>query len=372
MSNWNIHRSLAQIFFVALIMLIVLLGCTRTGIPPLDTALAITPTPITPSVTPSPTCPPGVALEGDQIKITRTYLVFLVDPNSTNGRTLEYLDGQYTEDVYEFVQNTLPNILGVGSHYSVFRMGVRTYAAAKIGRNTSKISSAPDIFPTPAPPLTLTPVSTLLPANANTPVLNSQQERIRATQTVASQYATSTQMAREYDCRKKLYQDQYGATATEWVAIQETEKVNVAVQIQGDLESFRTQMPNLETPLANGIVYEGLSNVTIDFNNECSKYNRCILVIIDDLDDWRNKENYHEIPNYNFDLKNVEVISVMPNCKDIIDPSCRLAQALWAKDLYFFGATSVLYCSGDNLEENLINYVLRNNPDLPDCRSESK
>lgn len=176
--------------------------------------------------------------------------------------------------------------------------------------------------------------------------------------TSTQQAATSTEMAFNYNCYLETYDSNYQVTATQWNVTKQSNSTMISDHVQTAVKSFESNINPIETPYSKDVVYEGLSHITIDFENECSKYNRCILIIIDDLQDWRNADFHVQTPNLIINLSQAEIISVMPNCKDIIQPSCTKLQHFWTGIFTkSFGARSVVYTNGDGLEDYLINYL---------------
>lgn len=346
------EKSKVAITLAGTILLIVSLLLSSCKIDP-STITGITPTPITPSPTPRE-CPPPTNLNSvDDLKIHPKLIVILFDLNSTNGqKVLEYIDGTKTEDILEFLDHVLPDILGPGDQISFFSLGFRSYNAARLDRYVSKISDSPHIVPTPRYPETLTPIPS--PTNSNVG-LDEYKAKVEYQTAVADQYATATQIVFEYQCALQDYQNIYQATATQWSATKAVEATAISTQIQ----ALRTATPQaVETPFASNNVYEGLAHATVDFSNLCSEYERCILLIFDNLTDWRNVPSQNNIPSYlQIDLHNVEVISVLPQCVTIFEPSCKEIQDLWTDELKSVGVTQVAYYNGDRLEQTLIDQL---------------
>jgi len=330
------------IFLIALII-------SSCQLPGVSEITGITPTPITPSPTPR-ICPDANLENLDSFKLTPTFIVILFDSNSTNGATLEYLNEQGTSDVMDFVAVVLPKVLGAGSQYSIFSLGFRSYEAAKLDRYTSKITKAPEIVATPVPHSTLTPVPTPTLSDA---VLQHQEAKNQYNATVTAQYATATQLAFEDHCQMAVYDSMHKATATQWSVTQQAEAMEIATQVEIARINRENNSAVIETPFASNNVYEGLSHVTIDFENQCKNYERCILLIFDDLTDWRG-----ETPDYlDVNLEGVEVISVLPQCEDIIQPSCKSIQDKWTPLFESYGIKSIEYHNGERLEEFLLNHL---------------
>lgn len=345
----NFYLSFVWVFFLCTIML---LSCSPKAI---EGITGITATPITPS--PTPRICPNINLDpASGLKVTRTFIVVLFDKNSTeNQQVLEDLDGQKTGDVVGFIDKLLPQVLGSGDEYSIFQLGFRTYEGARYDRYSAQISNAPDIFPTPQSHQTLTPVATPR-LGEGTPGLVIIQQKNHYGTAIAQQYATSTQLAFEDLCKISAYATAYQSTNVAWTVTNQAISTEIATNIA---ENTTSTPVIIETPFAGQVLYEGLSHASIDFESQCSQYDRCILLIIDDLIDWRNTQPGNEIPDYlDFNLKAVEVIVVLPNCRDLQQPSCTRIKDLWTDEFILFGAKNpIVYLNGDRLEERLLQLI---------------
>lgn len=331
-------------FWLFTLSAFLLASCQFVNVPDIT---GITPTPITPSPTPR-VCPPGIDLGSlDGLEITPTFIVVLFDANSTFVKPMEYLSGESTSDVMEFVSGVLPKMLGPGSQYSIFSLGFGNYESAKLDRYSSKISDSPEIVPTPQPHETLTPIPTPTYSDA---VLENQVAKNEYDTNVESQNATATQAAFEYDCEIAAYDGTYKMTATAWSVTQQAEANEIATQIFVAQDGRKERLQMIETPFAGDNVYEGLAHVTVDFESQCANYENCFLIIFDDLVDWRP-----ETPDYlHINLEGVDVITVLPQCEDIIQPTCKRVQDQWGPMFESYKAKSIKYYNGERLEEFLI------------------
>lgn len=187
-------------------------------------------------------------------------------------------------------------------------------------RDASRIITAPDLVSTPAPPEIYTAIPA--PTKSGVVIADVIATNEYATQ-VAQQYATATQMALSYQCQQNIYNDLYKATEVAWDLTQIAEKA----RINGSILTVQPNSANnnIERPLGGNNVYEGLSHVTVDLNSRCPDYSRCVLIVIDDLDDWRPQK-----PEYlSIDLEGYEVVLVIPSCSDIVSPECNKIQNKW-------------------------------------------
>lgn len=339
-------KRVCSLFLIFGISAIFASSCTPRAVEGLT---GITATPITPSPTPR-ICPPNTNLASlPGLEIDSTFIVVLFDVNSVNSEALEYSDGNTTSDILSFVGKILPEILGPGDQYSMFSLGFQNYESAKLDRYNSKIVNAPEIVATPIPPEILTPIPTPTLSDA---VLENQVGKNKHDSEVEAQNATATQSAFDYYCELSVYETTYKVTATAWDVTKQAEANEIATQIVKAQEEREEKIRTIETPFAGENVYEGLSHVTIDFENQCKDYNRCVLIIFDNLEDWRIKT-----PDYlQVNLEGVEIVSVLPQCQDIIQPSCKEVQDLWTPQFLSSHAKSVQYYNGERLEENLIKY----------------
>lgn len=286
-----------------------------------ETITGITSTPVIPSFTPTPTiyCP-QTELDVAELKVNSTFLVVLFDEEIAKSFPLIYEDGQKETDIYLFLAKILPTVLGPGSEYSLFRSGYRYYEEAKIIRDASRIIAAPELVSTPVPPDAYTAIPS--PTKSGVVIADVIATNAYATQ-VAEQHATATHMAISYQCQQITYSGLYEATEVSWNATQIAEQGRIN-------ESILTVQPNndtndVERPLGGNNVYEGLSHVTIDLKSRCPEYSRCVLIVIDDLEDWRSEK-----PDYlDIDLEGYEIVLVVPSCGDIVSPECGKIKDRW-------------------------------------------
>lgn len=342
----NIARTSLIILVVFLFISSVLSSCkpvTNTTEP--GNGFLITATPITPSPTKRICNPNNVYTISTPPQYSPILLVVLFNPNLDNN--LQYRDGKSTSNPLEFIQNALPNILFSGDQYAIFELGYKSYEAAQLGRDSfPRINEPPSraMFQGQA---TLTTIPT------TTKTLEGLQEMQRQGQydaTVTAQIATVTEMAFIDRCEKEKFVNEAYATETAWSATQTLVGNEIATQASG----IENDHPLLETPYSQDVVYEGLSHATIVFNNLCDKFSRCVLLIISDMKDYRAGFK-GMIQDGNIDLTNVEIITVMPNCEDIFQPSCTDLENIWRNEFLLANAKTVYpLMNGDNLESYLI------------------
>jgi hypothetical protein len=107
--------------------------------------------------------------------------------------------------------------------------------------------------------------------------------------------------------------------------------------------------------MAYGGLYYGLYFATVDFKADCSRFDACYLVILDDLTYW----GLHNPAKLPIDLKGINVYAVMPNCRDINQPDCTELQDYWKAEFEGFGAISSTYLNGLRVELNLMDGIGR-------------
>jgi len=128
-----------------------------------------------------------------------------------------------------------------------------------------------------------------------------------------------------------------------------------------DLENFSKNGTVLERPYKNeeldyGGVYYGLNFASTVFQNNCSQYTNCILLVVDDLHVWRK----HNPDNLTINLSGVKVYVIMPDCRDIDQPSCTALQEYWDNEFKQFGVNDKpIYWNGIRVESNLLKDIGR-------------
>lgn len=330
----------------ALLFVPVLVGCT---VPVGD----ITPTPTITS-TPTPDCPPSniTLAETASLEIIPNNLIFLIDLKYVESFGLEYADGKSSSNVFEFLEDIFPSIVNPGDRYSLFRFGFRDYTRSRIDRYSSSLTHSPDLPSTPVPPGQFKPLATYTP-DPNAGALQNQVSENQFEKDQIAYVATATQVALDYLCDNTEWNLNFSATEVAWEATKEAEVDKIRDEfVQGTSQFLETYSSEVE--LGQRVVYEGLEHITVDVKNQCGGYARCIVIIIDDLDDHRleKPENIGEI-----NLQGVEIISVMLNCVEIYQPDCEERQEYWIKAFGTYGAKSVIFINGEKLEGFIRDYI---------------
>ncbi|MCZ2127652.1 MAG: hypothetical protein LC099_07745 [Anaerolineales bacterium] len=313
----------------------------------------------TPTITMTPTCAP-ISLSTPEGWVTDTNLyVILYDPRSVGEETLTFENRETTQDIPDFIQKIVPKFLKPGDQISIFQLGYSSYEAARVSRQTS-YTTVPPLYNTPSPNSTLTPVPTPTIVGGFGPVQATNQAKIMQTQRAAIE----EQVNSEYNCQKKYWNDNVGATAAIWDVTATAEVLNLNSKLKADFDQFLQNMNAIEEPfrtneLYYGGVYNGLSFATRVFQSDgtgCAKYTTCTLIIIDDLETW--KPNNPD--NLNIDLHGVNIYAILPNCWDMDTTACKNTRSYWDSEFKEFGASvTPTYWNGERAEINLLNEIGR-------------
>ncbi len=340
---------------IALFVLLFVSGCKIDS--DIDEVLHITATPTTPT-TPTPTprrCDPNISyVVNTPPQYAPLLLVVLFNPHAAEGYPLQYANGLGTSGPLDFIRNVLPNVLYSGDQYGIFELGYKSYEAARVDRYSVAILPPPPSRAMYKGPATITPINT--PKTFDAMLLNQQAQNIY-TKTLVVHDATATEMAFIDVCGKAQYVTESQATNVAWEATQ----TQAGIIVQSHATSIENNAKVLETPFSEDAVYDGLSHATIFFNQLCSEYSRCVLLIISDMEDWR--AGYKGmIEGYDINLTNVEVISVIPNCKDIFQPNCQTLQNTWQNEFKLAHAKNVVFINGEGSikGEGLESYLITN------------
>lgn len=343
-------------YFRTLILLILIstaiTGCSISGqkLISLPTATPVTPTP-TPRICKTSIVP----FDQDAMVLHPKFIVVLYDLSSTEGNyALEYGDSARTTDLFTFFENTFPDLLSSGDEITFFSLGYKydDYNFARQEKYTSRIQNPPNMQPSPTPISTFVPLAT--PVDTGETLKDIQnQNNFKATATVYA--AEATQVAFDHGCAMQEWEGVYSATHEYFSSTQEAEATAISTQIRGIAQST----PRVQaTPFDYENVYEGLSHASTAMKGKCSEYERCILVIFDDMHDWRNASEKNEMPEYmKIRLDNVEVITVMPQCLDIYQPDCAKNITLWQSELTDAGASRIEFLNGDRLKAKLFDLI---------------
>jgi hypothetical protein len=319
----------------------------------------------TPSPSATATCAPDIQLSTPEgWDPSSRLIVILFDPRAIGNQQIELSNGERTKDISLFIERIIPVVMHPGDQVSVFQLGYESYEAARVARLYS-YASIPQLYNTPSPRETLTP----LPSTPTTPLPPGFQA-VAATKFARSQLSTraavETANASIYNCETIYWNNNVGLTATAWNGIATAEIGSVNNQLNEDTENFAKK--TIETPFSTdelyyGGLYYGLAHASTDIVADCENYDRCILIIIDDLSiSGKNNPDRLQI-----DLTGVNIYVIMPNCRDINQPKCASLQDYWNDEFKKFGASKfgtgnaefAEYMNGIRVELNLLNAIGR-------------
>ncbi len=347
-SKFSKEKMFRGILFLIL-MVFVLSACVIT---PLGVGDVATWTP-SPSATPTcvPNSNPSTPIGWDPAS---RLIIILFDENSNNGEFLEFANGEKTQSVTDFIVHIIPSIAKSGDQVSVFQLGYRAleYEEARFVRVYS-YTETQQLYNTPAPNQTLTPIPIIA-----TPLKGLSQ--VQATSLAApihtAHAATSTALALDDNCRNENWTKSGMLTATSLAQTQAAEVAISNANLKGTATSF-VDIAAVKTPYSSDVVYEGLYHASVDLKSDCAKYDKCILIIVDDLNTWTFKNQ----GDFDIDLTGVDsVYIIMPNCKSINQPSCAKYQDFWNVELekYEIGQEPV-YDNGIRAEQDLLDTIGR-------------
>lgn len=206
-----------------------------------------------------------------------------------------------------------------------------------------------------------------------------------ATSTQAAYSASATQAAEanrliEHDneCAKQAWVKKWGDTEASYTATLAANQATFKTAIEGTRLSHATQLPltvtaqvakiltaippvsptvpapliTYERAMSSSDVYDGLHNASKFFASECKDYARCILIIFDQMVDWRDKQ-----PKLSIDLKSVLVTTIFPQCQSEATPKCSDLADKWSKELTAMGSTQQTHYIQKNAEEKLLHLL---------------
>lgn len=361
-SKPNIARYLLGFVFVAILLLASCTGGITIG--------GISPTPRPATATMTPTCSPDLVLATpDEWAILPRFVIILFDPNSNGSEKLEYL-GDDTMDILEYIQNIIPVIIRPGDQVSVFRLGVRKYESAKVLGLSSDVGLIDFNLATPIPRETLVPVPTLGPRGSGSGWIPTGTHWAK---TATAHSVQETRIAQEDNCDREVWRQRFGETATALGPTLEGNQNSLGTQAAATAQSYLENFALTETPYAGDVVYDGLWHASIDFQTYCKQnttqdnpqatptpsrreFERCILVIVDDLKTW-GIDNPNDLPIALTDLDYVDILAVMPNCRDINQPSCTIWQDYWKIEILKYGGQNIEFTNGSDLENYLLDWL---------------
>lgn len=325
------------------LILAILIGCAPTSGGPLSLPTPYDVTPLTPTSTPCP----GVKIDSSGFKESKPVFIVFAIKN-------DVFENQWTfeSQSYGVVSKVLELAAEPGDSIVIFKLGPLKFRDALVFDGRVGNESQPNIPPTltavPSITATTTPIQTLEPGIYK----RSTEAAITATQGIIA--ITATHIETINKCGQEEWNREFSVIATQWAAT----RVAAKAKFDKGLNAAATPVPSEEENYSRH-VFEGLQHATLAFNSECKtqKYRRCLLIVFSDLKDYRTKEPDYFNPPIN--LENVEVLSVMQNCAVLFDPECKSAEDIWSNNFLLFGAKNSEYINGDDIENNLIDFIRR-------------
>jgi|WetSurMetagenome_2_1015567.scaffolds.fasta_scaffold27845_2 hypothetical protein len=306
---------------------------------------------VSPSLSPTPTCPNNIQLSTPiGVNQTTKLIVIVYDPIAKAIPGLDLVSGERVSDVTQFVSKIIPDMVKPGYQISVFQIGTDSYTSARVTRQYSYLTIYPQLYVPPSYS-TLTPLPpTSIPTPGFGEVATKNASRVVATERAA----TETAISANYNCEVTYYNDNVQSTATAWKQMVESDKAAISTAEAADLATVTPGKGRSEELLYGGWYY-GLYFASVDFQADCKKYDQCILILVGDLHTWR-VNNPDTLP---IALDGIDVYAIMPGCRDINQPDCGTAQSYWTSELNGFGVNKLLFWNGVRAEYNLLGEIGR-------------
>ncbi len=325
------------------------------------------PTPWTPTPSSTPTCAPRLTLATPSEWGKSRIVVILYDPRVVNTDDSPLLINEQKVSVVDFLKNIVPQIIEPKDQIAIFQLGYASYDDALVYKDRSFIIP-PQMLNTPIPRSTLTPIPTL---PSMEPGLNAVATSNAATHTASKYFATQTAIVQENACDRAFWNTQIPPTATAWLATATSEIGSMTQDFLDAIDAYYENTEDRAQPFTTdelyyGGVYDGLNFASMVFGSNCEQ-NKCTLIIIDDFSTWNDynkwKENKSEFnPNtpINIDLSGVDIIGIVPQCKDIDSPSCQKIINPWEEEFKNFGDISTpIFETGKRADITILQYFRR-------------
>lgn len=304
------------------------------------------------TLTPTLDCPEtSIDIDEGSLTVIPNNIVFLIDLEFESEQVYEYGEygsNKHTDSIFDFLDISFRDLIEPGDRFSFYRFGFRSYNDSRIYRYKSGLTDIPDIPSTPVPVGPYEPLPTYMPIGVPLNDIKGKNDYVKAE---AINAANATQAALENQCFNITFNQLFQKTAVAWEAIRTSELNILHRAYRSGIDNFLSRS-DVSAELGMRVVFEGLAHVSVDMENRCDDFERCILIIVDDLDEHRPDRPI----KLNIDLTNVEVISIMPNCAEIFQPDCQARQNRWTNLFEAYGASSVIYTNGERLGEFLSAY----------------
>lgn len=329
------RKAIHFIFIIIIFLLLLLQGCSANPSVFLATG------------TPTPTelvCPP-IAFNTPVLisqNVNRPYLVVILFQNNSNYKP-------YLLDAFDRTNAALESGMQPGDRLFMLDMNAKDFDSAVVAMVQVKNVSVP--LAPPAPTIYPTITATLPSFSTPQSVLAQQAATQSANATVVSIGVESTKSAFIHNCSYQSWNDQYLAISQEW----EKEKDKSVQDFIEELEQEQSKIEIGNEELGNQ-VWEGLSHASLIMENECDKFDRCILIVFSDMYESRSVKP----EKLNINLQNVEILNVMLNCPFLYSGECGKWIEAWKKYLFSndINARSVDFINGENLAE-ILSAILR-------------
>lgn len=290
----------------------------------------------TPTVTPTPLCPPVVFVTPERLRYESKLIVVLLED------TPQY--HEYFLEAIKLMNDGLIDSVEPGDYLLMIRIGAPSLEDATLVRVRAK-----NIEPLAIPP---TPTSHPTPRSlAISTASGSSLSQVIATQTAIAfetqTVATATYDAMEYQCAVNDWQEQYLSLLNQ----QQKEKQQIVLDFMNEVIYQQSIIDSQEDSL-DLRVWESLGYASLILRNECDNYSRCVLIVFSAMADPR------KVPPANLEvsLGKTEFLGVMLNCEYLYTEKCGQWVEFWRNNI---NAKSVDFINGDNVRENLLAFLRR-------------
>ena len=151
------------------------------------------------------------------------------------------------------------------------------------------------------------------------------------------------------------------------VAAQNAHATQLPITVTAQVAKLLTAIPpattlvpppliTLERAMSSADVYDGLGNASALFRDKCKTDTRCILIIFDQMVDWRDRR-----PKVEMGLQGVEIAIIFPQCMSESTPKCTALADKWEKEFKDLGSTNTTHNIQKNAETSLLHLL---NPDM--------
>jgi hypothetical protein len=250
----------------------------------------------------------------------------------------------YTKEAFDTLNNVLVDAAQPGDKLFMVDMNSVSFDESVVVYSSIGDITAPLAPPTPT--LFPTPTSTLPPYSTPVSSIAQTAENQYAQRTAVSVNSTATQLSFIYNCANQAWQEEFLSISQEW----ESQKEEAVTEFISDITEQQSNIISINND-KDSQVWEGLSYASLIMKSECRKFDRCILIIFSDMNESRSiKPDYLDV-----DLKNVEVIGAMLNCKFLFSPDCAKWIDAWSDYMFSneINVKSVDFINGENLEQIL-------------------